>query len=436
MRTFKIGGIHPADNKLTAGCAITQPERPVALTVLTAQSIGKPARPVVKAGDEVKAGQLLAEADGFVSANVHSPLSGKVKKIERTRTPQGYWADAILIEVASGEEPAWQPLPEEEIGTLSPPEIVALVRAAGVVGLGGATFPTDVKLTPPKGSEPQEIILNGAECEPYLTCDDRLMREQPREILLGAKLLMKAAGVSRCYVGIEDNKPEAIAAMKCEAEALGGGIEVVTLRKKYPQGGEKQLIDAITRRQVASGALPVSVGAIVDNVATAKAVYDAVYLRRPLTHRVVTVTGPELTAPGNFLVPVGLPLRTLIEYAGGLPESTGKVVAGGPMMGRAVSDLDAPSGKGLSGILVLPESMSRRGAEQPCIRCGKCLYGCPMGLEPYLLLRLARHERWDDMRREHAMDCIECGSCSWSCPSQKPLLDFIKLGKSRIKKLK
>ncbi len=438
MKTFRKGGIHPSAEKLTAASPIQSVPLPDTLTVMLAESIGKPAKPVVKPGEHVVAGQLIGEADGYVSANIHAPAAGVVKRIEKARTPQGYWGDAVIIITDNpGEELTPRPidahaLSMDEAMSLEPRAIIAAIRSAGIVGLGGATFPTDVKLSPPEGLRPELLIINGAECEPYLTCDDRIMRERPREILYGASLIMRAVGVTECVVGIEANKPEAIAAMRTEAVQFEG-IRIVPLRKKYPQGGEKEMIDAIMRRQVPSGQLPVSVGAIVDNVATALAVYEAVCMSTPLTHRVVTVTGPDLAQRGNFFVPIGMTISDLIVHAGGLPAGTGKVIAGGPMMGRAMSTLIAPVTKGLSGILVLPEKMSRRAVEKPCIRCGRCVDGCPMGLEPYLLIALSRRGRWSDMEQYGALDCIECGSCSWSCPADKPLLDYIKLGKRNIR---
>lgn len=439
MKTFKIGGIHPNPEKLTSGpqYPITAIARPAQLTLLLAQSIGKPARSVVKVGDEVVRGQLIAEADGPVSANLHAPLSGKVGKIAKVRDMQGYWKDAIIIDV-SADAPVvdFPERAEAEVAALTPKEIVEEVRQAGIVGLGGAAFPTAVKLTPPPDMPVDTLILNGAECEPYLTCDDRLMCERPNDILRGARLLMRAVGVSRCLVGIEHNKPEAIEAMTRAAEAFPG-IEVVTLRTKYPQGGEKQLIEALTGRQVPSGKLPAAVGCIVDNVATAYAVYEAVWRGKPLIERVVTVTGRGLSLPGNYLVPLGTTLAHLLEGSVWDDDAPGpEVIAGGPMMGRSVSCLDAPVQKATSGLLTMDAAMTKHRPEQPCIRCGRCMHGCPMGLEPFLLLAMARKRMWQEMKDNLAMDCIECGSCSWSCPAHKPLLDFIKIGKMEIRKRK
>ncbi len=436
MKSFKIGGIHPKANKITDHTPIADIDMPAVLSIGLAESIGKPSKPLVKAGQEVRAYQQIAEGDGFVSATLHSPVNGVVKGIEKVRTPQGYWTDAIVIQTKP-DEPIEQPRPrtEQEISELLPESIVSLIGDGGIVGLGGATFPTRVKLTPPSGANPEMVIINGAECEPYLTCDDMLMQTEPDSVAAGANLIMRAVNVKECVVAIEENKPKAIEQMRLAA-AKYPGMRVEVLKKKYPQGGEKQLIEAVMHREVPSGALPVAVGAIVNNVATAFAVYEMVYLRKPLTSRIVTVTGPSLSHPGNFRVPLGTPISSLIEAAGGFPSDTGKVIAGGPMMGRAVSDLSSPSTKGLSGVLLLPKAISERGSEQVCIRCGNCVHACPMGLEPYLLIALARNKRWEDMRHHLAMNCIECGSCAYVCPSSKPLLDFIKLGKQEIRKLK
>lgn len=439
MKTFRIGGIHPKPEKLTSGSQfpITAIEPPQQLTLLLAQGIGKPAKPIVKAGDEVACGQLIAEADGMISANLHASLAGKVRNISKVRDMRGYWKDAIIIDVNTEAAVAdFSVRTESEVVALSAEEIVEEVRRAGIVGLGGAAFPTAVKLTPPPDTPVDTLILNGAECEPYLTCDDRLMCEHAMEILRGADLLMRAVNVKQCLVGIEHNKPEAIAAMRRAAEAFSG-IEVVTLRTKYPQGGEKQMIAALTGREVPSGKLPAAVGCVVDNVSTAYAVYQAVCMRKPLIDRVVTVTGYGIEHPGNYLVPLGTSLQHLLGCCG-WQKNTGvsEVIAGGPMMGNSVSCLEAPVQKATSGLLALDTSVKKRKPEQPCIRCGRCVYGCPMGLEPTRLLALARRSMWEDMKANFAMDCIECGSCSWTCPAYKPLLDYIKIGKMEIRKRK
>lgn len=437
MKTFKKGGIHPAADKLTADIPVEEMELQAELRLILAQSIGAPSRCIVKVGDEVERFDVIAEAGGFVSVPLHAPRAGKVTKIEKIRNERGLWQEAVTIAVDSSkaDAPLPEPRSEQEIASLRPEDIVTICRDAGIVGLGGATFPTHVKLTIPEGKSADTILINGAECEPYLTCDDRLMREHSREIVDGTRLLMRAARVSKAVIGIEENKPEAIAAMD-RAVASEDGISVVVLKKKYPQGSEKQLIAAVTGREVPAGALPVDVNVIVDNVATAFALHEAVAKRIPLTRRIVTVTGPGLSAPGNYLADVGTSIDALIARAGGMPEDTGKVVSGGPMMGRAASQTDAPSVKGMGGILILPEDMSHRKPSQPCIRCSQCVGVCPMGLEPYLLMSLSQHSLWEDMKREDALSCLECGSCSYVCPASRPLLDYIRLGKSEIRKKK
>ncbi|MCM1005675.1 MAG: electron transport complex subunit RsxC [Prevotella sp.] len=439
-KTFRKGGIHPNDNKLTANAAITPLPCPSTLNIILSQSIGAPSQATVKAGDTVVAGQEIAKAGGYVSASLHSPANGTVKKISSVRDVAGYPADAVEISVnqdntnpEQDRQVALEPMSLEQY--YAPADIVARVSACGIVGLGGATFPTAVKLSPGKEYRPEFVIINGAECEPWLTCDDRLMREHPDEVVRGARWLMKAVKVHTCYIGIEENKPEAIDAMR-DAATHHKGVQIVELKKKYPQGGEKQLIDAILGKQVPPGALPVYVGAIVDNVATAYAVYQACEKGLPLTSRVVTVTGPSLKNPGNFLVQLGTPVRDLIEAAGGLPEDTGKVISGGPMMGRALASLDTPTTKGMSGILVLPESESRRLEPEACIRCASCVEVCPMGLEPYLLAAQSVQNMWEDTKEHNVADCIECGSCVYTCPASRPLLDFIRLAKRQIRKLK
>lgn len=437
MKTFRKGGIHPSADKLTSEVPITEFPLPMELNIVLSQCIGAPSRCIVKVGDKVRKGQKIADAGGFVGSPVHSPVNGLVKRVEKMRNPQGLWQDGVVI---TRTDESMDPIESDGIETLeealklTPKEIIDIIGEKGIVGLGGATFPTRVKLSVPDGKKARVVIINGAECEPYLTCDDRLMREHAAEIIGGTLLLMRAVNVDHAIVGIEENKPQAIYEMMHAAESYPQ-IKVVVLKKKYPQGGEKQLIQACIGREVPEGGLPVDVGAIVDNVATAYAVYDAVVNGSPLTGRVVTVTGPDLKNPGNFYVPIGTTISELIDFAGGLPENTGKVVAGGPMMGKAISSLDAPSTKGLSGVLVLPEKESRRKPADPCIRCAKCVGVCPMGLEPFRLMDLAKHALWEETLADHVMSCLECGSCSYICPSHRPLLDFIKLARIEVRKL-
>ena len=432
LKTFRMGGVHPLEGKLTAGKAIEQMPVPSEVVMLVSQHLGAPAECVVQKGDQVKVGQLLAKATGFVCANMHSSVSGSVTKVDKILDASGYPKPAIFISVEGDEwvdEIDRTPTVVRECN-LEPKEIIDRIAAAGVVGMGGATFPTHVKLSVPPGRKAEFLIINGVECEPYLTSDHRLMLEHGEELLVGIAILRKALGNPPAIIGIERNKPDAIAHL---TELTKGfeGISVQPLKVKYPQGGEKQLIEAITRREVPAGKLPIDVGAVVQNVGTAFAVYEAVQKNKPLIERVVTVTGPSLTNPVNVLARVGTPITRLLEFAGGMPEDTGKVISGGPMMGKALKNIAAPVTKGTSGVLVMPEPLALRPKEQQCIRCSKCTFGCPMGLEPYLLYKQAQHAFLEDMERDYVMSCIECGSCSFTCPAALPLLDFIRLGKAQ-----
>ena len=434
MKTFRIGGVHPAENKLSAASAIEVLGLPKQAVYPLSQHIGAPAVPCVAKGDVVKVGTKIADAGGFVSASIFSGVSGKVAKIDSIIDASGYRKPAIFIDV-DGDE--W----EEAIDRsetlvkecdLKPEEIVEKIKNAGVVGMGGACFPTHVKLCPPPGSKAECVIINAVECEPYLTADHRLMLEKPEEILVGVSLLMKAAKVEKGYIGIENNKPDAIKLMQEKATSYPG-IEIVPLKVKYPQGGEKQLIDAVIGRQVpAPPAIPISVGAVVQNVGTAYAVYEAVMKNKPLFERIVTVTGKSVEKPSNFLTRMGTPMSQLIDAAGGLPADTGKVIGGGPMMGKALVNTEVPICKGSSGVLIMNYKEARRGEARPCIRCAKCVNACPMGLEPFLLSTLTSFNEWERAEKEDIVSCIECGSCQFTCPSNRPLLDMIRLGKSTV----
>lgn len=437
MKTFRIGGVHPKENKLSADQPIKVAELPKIAVFPLGQHIGAPAKAVVAKGDKVKVGQMIAEAGGFVSASIFSSVSGTVLKIDTCVDASGYDKPAIYITVEGDE---WLEgidrtdtiVKFDERPELTAKDIVEKVKNAGIVGLGGATFPCHVKLSPPPGSKPECVIINAVECEPYLTADHRLMLEHPEEIVVGTQLLMKAAGVEKAYIAIENNKPDAIQLMQLKAMTVKN-IEVVPLQVKYPQGGEKQLIDAVIRRQVpAPPALPVSVGAIIQNVGTAYAVYEAVMKNKPLFERIVTVTGKSLATPSNFLTRLGTPMRQLIDACGGLPEDTGKVIGGGPMMGKALANIDVPICKGSSGVLIMRDEESHRQPVDPCIRCAKCVSACPMGLEPYLLSACAEQKNWEKLEKEDVVSCIECGSCQFTCPAHRPLLDLIRLGKSTV----
>lgn len=438
IKTFPMGGVHPAENKLTAEAAIEQLATPKQVSIPISQHIGAPAKPVVEQREKVKVGQVIATSSGFVSSNIHATISGTVAKIDKVMDSTGYKRDAIIIK-AGKEDEEW----DESIDlstdlvkdiALDREAIIKKVAEAGIVGLGGATFPSHVKLSVPKGKTAEYLIINGVECEPYLTADHRLMLEKGTEIVVGAKILMRALGVEKAIIGIENNKPDAIAKM-AELVADEAGISVQPLKVQYPQGGEKQLIKAALGREVPSGGLPIDVGVVVHNVGTAFAVYEAVQKNKPLVERVVTITGKDVDKPANLMVRIGTPVNDLIQAAGGLPENTGKVISGGPMMGKALNSVDIPVAKGTSGILLIPNEEAKRGNMKVCIRCSKCVDVCPMGLEPYLLMTLTQKELFERVEEDKALDCIECGSCSFTCPADRPLLDYIRLGKKTVASL-
>ncbi len=433
LRTFRIGGIHPPENKLSAGKPVEVLPIPSQVVIPLGQHIGAPATATVKKGDEVKVGTIIAQAGGFVSANIHSSVSGKVLKIDNVYDSSGYPKSAVFISVEGDE---WEegidrsPAIVKECN-LDAKEIVAKISAAGIVGLGGATFPTHVKLSPPPGNKAEILIINAVECEPYLTSDHVLMLERGEEIMIGVSILMKAIQVNKAVIGVENNKKDAIAHLTKLATAYPG-IEVMPLKVQYPQGGEKQLIDAVIRKQVKSGALPISTGAVVQNVGTVFAVYEAVQKNKPLVERIVTVTGKKLSRPSNLLVRIGTPIAALIEAAGGLPENTGKIIGGGPMMGRALLSPDVPVTKGSSGVLILDREEAVRKPMRDCIRCAKCVGVCPMGLNPAFLMRDTLYKSWETAEKGNVVDCIECGSCSFTCPANRPLLDYIRQAKKTV----
>jgi electron transport complex protein RnfC len=443
-RSFSIGGIHPEENKLTHEVATQVAALPKQAIFPLSQHIGKPAKPVVQKSDKVKVGTLIAEASGFVSAPIYSSVSGTVFKIDTAIDATGYRKPAIIINVEGDE---WEETIDrsdkletvEAHPELTPEEIVNRVKEAGIVGMGGACFPTFIKLTPPPTAKAECIIINAVECEPYITADFRLMMEHADEILVGLELLMKAAKVTKGYIGIETNKPAAIEllTMKCaekfNVQSSMFNVEVVPLKQRYPQGGEKQLVDAVINRQVpAPPAIPVNVGAIVQNIGTAFAVYEAVMKHKPLFERYTTVTGKRLQNPGNFLVRMGTPMKDLIDACGGMPEGDNKLLAGGPMMGKALTSVEVPVCKGTNAVTILSDDEARRKEPQPCIRCAKCVSACPMGLEPYLLAKLSEVKHWERAEQEKIVSCIECGSCQFTCPAHRPLLDNIRVGKTTV----
>jgi electron transport complex protein RnfC len=436
LKTFSMGGVHPPENKLSAGQEIRTLPPPGTVVIPLSQHLGATSKVMVERGDQVKAGQLIARAEGFVSTNIHSSVSGKVSKIDLFPETSGYRRMSVQIKVEGDE---WlESIDRSETlvkdFSLEPEEIRKKILEAGIVGLGGATFPSHVKLTTPRGKHAQYLVVNGVECEPYLTADHALMMERSEALMVGIRIMMKGLGVEKAILGIEGNKPDAIRKMRSLAE--GTGIRVEGLKVKYPQGGEKQLVQALLKREVPSGGLPIDVGVVVFNVGTVHAAYEAIQKHKPLIERVVTVTGKSLEHPSNFLVRIGTPVSHLIEQAGGMPEDTAKVVSGGPMMGKALATLDVPVVKGTSGIVLIRDGEARRHEVIQCIRCTRCIMVCPMGLEPYLLMNLSEKGMFERMERERVLDCIECGSCSFTCPSSRPLLDYIRLGKVEAGKLK
>jgi Na+-translocating ferredoxin:NAD+ oxidoreductase subunit C len=436
VKTFKIGGIHPPENKLSQDAPIKVLPLPERVSIPTGQHLGVPAVPVVQKGDKVKTGQLIAKGEAFISANVHSSVTGTIEKIDEVTDSSGYRRKAIIIKT---EEDEW----EEGIDLstdiirechLTPEEITKQINKKGIVGMGGATFPSHVKMMVPAGKKAEYLIINGVECEPYLTSDHRLMLERGEEMIIGITIQMKALGVTKAIIGIENNKKDAIEHLK-KLVANYPGITVEPLKVKYPQGGEKQLVKALLNREVPSGKLPIEVGCVVHNVGTSLAVYEAVQKNKPLIERVVTVTGKNLEKPSNFMARVGTHISVLIEAAGGMPEDTGKIIYGGPMMGKTLSLPDAPMTKGTSGITVIPAKETPRKPIQNCIRCGRCATACPMGLEPYLLAVISEKKKYENCEKERIMDCMECGSCLYICPAGRPLLDHIRNGKVAVGKI-
>ncbi len=436
LKTFPKGGIHPPENKITAEKGIKRMAVPKVVNVPIAQHIGIPAEIVVDRKDKVVKGQIIAKSGGFVSSNIHSPVAGTVTKLDLIIDSSGYKKQCIVIRTDAKDPSNFEEV-ENPLKTdieLEPKEILQRITDCGIVGLGGATFPSQVKLNVREGTTLDYLIINGVECEPYLTADHRLMLEKAEEIVVGIKILMKALHLKKAVIGIENNKKDAISLFK-KVIKKEDGIQVAALQVKYPQGGEKQLVRAILGREVPKNGLPLDVGVIVHNVGTIFAIYQAIQYDKPLIERVVTVTGKKLQNPSNFWVKIGTPIKDLIAEVGGLPEGTRKLVNGGPMMGKAIKNTDVPVTKGTSGILVIDKEEASRGEAKNCIRCGQCVFVCPMGLEPHLLMNLSEKGMYEKASAEDIMTCIECGSCSYVCPSHRPLLDYIRFGKNIVKKL-
>ena len=436
MKTFPVGGVHPSDNKQWSNAkAIEVLELPDVVNIPLGQHIGAPATAKVAKGDKVLTGQLIAEATGFMSANIHSPISGTVTAVDMQPNGQGLRQMMITIK-REGDE--WMPEIDRSKDIkreceLDSQAIISKIKDAGIVGMGGATFPTHVKLSIPNGCKAEYLIINGVECEPYLTSDHRNMLERGEELLIGVEILKKALNVEHAVVGVENNKPDAIENLNKIIASGKFDIKVEPLKVQYPQGGEKQLIAAVTGREVPPPpGLPIHVGAVVCNASTALAVYEAVQKNKPLFERVVTITGKDLQSPRNLLTRMGTPISKLIEMAGGLPEGDVKVVNGGPMMGRAMVNLDSAVTKGCSGVTVYAGVDAHRVSPSPCIKCAKCVAACPMSLEPYLISKLAKKQMWERLEQENIVDCIECGCCQFTCPAGLPLLDYVRYGKQTV----
>lgn len=427
------GGVHPVEAKeRTEKSAIADFPLPKQVVIPLQQHIGAPAKAVVKVGDEVRKGALLGEAGGFVSATVHASIGGTVRKIGPHPHGLGVPVESVTIEGNGNEEWVEGCDAERDVSTLDAGAIRSAVARAGIVGMGGATFPTHVKLSPPDDKPIDTLIVNGAECEPCLTADDRQMVEEAGKALSGAELMLRALGCSRCIVGIEDNKPEAVRVM---TEAVGGreGFSVTALHVRYPQGGEKQLIYALLGREVPSGGLPLDVGVVVHNVGTCAAVDDAVRLARPLIERVVTVTGECAGMTGNFRIRVGTLLSDVLEHVG-VKDGMSRLILGGPMMGLAQPSAGIPLTKGTSGIILTREA--RRAPMLDCIRCGRCVDNCPAGLTPSRLSTLLEQDMVEEAAGWNMTDCIECGCCAYACPSMRPIVQQIKYGKAQLQKMK
>lgn len=428
------GGVHPPENKIqTENMAVEEVKAPKMLYVALLQHIGAPLDPIVAVGDRVLKGQKIADSQAFMSSPIHSPVSGTVKRIEDHVFPLMGRIKIVIIE--NDEQETWAELSKiEKWENVDRRTLLTMIREKGIVGIGGASFPTHIKLDPPADAKIDTLLLNGAECEPYLNSDNRLMIENPEKIVNGIKIIKKILGVNRAIVGIEENKPEAIASMRKAVE--GTGIEIAPLKTKYPQGGEKQLIKAVLDRQVPSGKLPSAVGVVVQNTGTAAAIYDGIVNGIPLIEKVVTVSGKGIINPKNVKIAIGTPFSYLLDYCGVNREVVDKLVMGGPMMGMAQFSEEAPVIKGTSGLLALTKEETNPYKTRACIGCGKCVEACPMGLEPLMFARLAAFEQWEQLKEYSLMDCIECGSCAYICPANRPLTEAIKIGKSKLRAMK
>ncbi|MBQ7745886.1 MAG: electron transport complex subunit RsxC [Spirochaetia bacterium] len=430
MKTFSKGGVHPAGHKeLSNAIAIRNAEVKGTLIFPMSMHIGAPAECLVKVGDEVNEGMLIGKAAGFISANIYCSVKGVVKEIKDIYLASGMKTKAVVVETAEDFKPGEVKFEASDWEKLTPKEIVDKIAAAGIVGLGGATFPVNVKYSIPPDSKVDALVINGVECEPYLTADHRLMLEKTEQLFKGMRIIAKAINAPKIFVGIEANKPDAIQKMTEFAAKNGGDIEIVPLQLKYPQGDEKQLLKAVIDKEIPSGKLPIAIGAVVSNVGTVNAVYEAVALGKPLYERVVTVTGGGIKNPGNYLVKVGTKVGDLVEQCGGFTDDAVKLIMGGPMMGFTFSDLDTPVIKGTSGILVLSAKEAKKGQRTACLQCGRCLKACPIGLQPTKLFKKINSGKYAEALKLNLMDCKECGCCAFVCPANIPLVQGFRLGK-------
>lgn len=426
--TFSRGGVHPADKKsLSKDKGIERLPLPEELLVSMSQHLGAPATALKAKGDTVSKGELIGQASSFISADVHSPVDGVVTEIRKVELASGAVADALVIKVSEEqsnpftEEYDWQSMTREEIQ--------ALIKAMGIVGMGGATFPTSVKFSIPLGKKVEYLVINGAECEPYLTCDYRLMLEKTDQVLEGIMVAAKAVEPENIILGVELNKKDAILKLEERAKALGYPITIQPLKMKYPQGDEKQLLKACIGREIPSGKLPLDIGAVVCNLGTSFAIYEAAKYHKPLFERVITISGESINEPKNVIAPIGTKFSELIAYAGGVKDNVSELISGGPMMGFGVADDQTPMVKGSSGLLAIP-ALIDDSKQFPCVSCGKCVQHCPMGLQPNKMFRLIKHGKYQEAMSEYnLMDCKECGCCAFTCPSHIPLVQGFKLGK-------
>ncbi len=433
LATFRRGGVHPDDKKsLSKDKKLERLPLPDELVVSMSEHLGAPAVLTKKKGDTVTKGEVIGTASGYISADVHSPVDGVVTEIRKVRVQSGAVADAAVIKCNSEQSDPWKE--KHDWNNLSSSELLDIVRASGIVGMGGATFPTAVKLTVPMGKSVDALVVNSVECEPYLTSDYRLMIERPEAILEGVMIASRIVSPKRIIIGVEANKMDAVSLLSEKAREKGLPVEVVPLRVKYPQGDEKQLLKALLGREVPSGKLPLDVGAVVCNAGTCNAIYEAVVFHKPLIERVITVSGESINEPKNLIAPIGTKFSDLIAYCGGEKEDVVSLVAGGPMMGFAIYDEDTPMVKGSGGLLVLPALIDDFSA--PCVLCGKCVQHCPMGLQPNKMFRNIKYGNYQAAMDLGLMDCKECGCCAYTCPSHLPLVQGFKLGKKMGRKKK